>query len=100
MNIKLFGQDVCVEDISYLGVQDIAFSPSQADNVLDILRDNKVLILGGDILVESEGRMKFSYENWYSESEDYLETYNTAKKYLTDCKKRHVGQKYLVIIVF
>jgi len=99
MKKTLFGQEFILEDISELGVQDLAFLPEEADRYIEHLKNEKILILGGDILFVDNGKAKFSYDNWYSESTDYLETYQVAKKYFELCKKRYANRKYLIVVV-
>lgn len=96
----ILDKEFTIEDISSLGVKDLAFTPEEADKFLDYLKDKNILILGGDIIIINHDKLEFAHDNWYSESSDALETYNTAKIFLNECKKSYRNQNYLVAIVF
>lgn len=96
----LYEKEFIIEDISQLGVKDLAFKPQEADRLIEHLKEKKVLILGGDIILIKQGAMEFAYENWYSNSSNYLDTYIAAKEFLDECKNIYINQNYLVIVVF
>lgn len=100
MKKVLYGKEFIVEDISELGVKDLAFTAQEADKLIEHLKEKQVLIFGGDLILIEQGKMKYSYENWYSNSPNYLDTYNIARKFLDMYKNVYANQNYLIIVVF
>ena len=98
--VKIAGKIFEAEDVSALAVQDMVFAPAEAERLLRHLKDNRIVILGGDILVESQGELRFSGDNWYSDGKDFSEAYDAAVAYLKKCKTWYKNDKYFVCIVF
>jgi hypothetical protein len=49
------------------GSEEHALKPAAALKALDLLADTDIPILGGDVLNESLGKLRYTYENWYCE---------------------------------
>jgi hypothetical protein len=49
------------------GSEEQALKPAAAVKALDLLAGTDVAILGGDVLSESLGKLKYTFENWYCE---------------------------------
>jgi len=49
------------------GSEEQALKPAAVLKALELLADTDVAILGGDVLSESSGKLKYIQENWYCE---------------------------------
>lgn len=55
------------ESLSALGIEEQAWRPEEAAQVLELLRPTGIAVLGGDVYIKRNGRVEPSYENWYAE---------------------------------
>lgn len=86
-----------------------------AMSALELLKKEKVIILGGDVLVDNNEELMYAYQqwggeyaylNWYFECNNndliqcYLESYNWAKEKLNEIKRISDEFKAICLIVF
>jgi hypothetical protein len=54
------------ESLSEIGVEELAWRPEDAAQMLELLRPTEIAVLGGDVYVKRAGQFEPSYENWYA----------------------------------
>jgi hypothetical protein len=76
-------------DLRSIGVKGAALMQAHALKAIEILENQNIPILGGDVFVLKEKKIDFSYDNWYCDEEDFdnYEEYirmswETARKYI------------------
>ena len=79
---------ICLKDF---GINNIAFDlPSVVSYMYEAV-SHGLLVLGGDIIVVEKDRYVESYDNWFSEKKEPLETMQDALDYLTRYWKTRKG---------
>jgi len=65
------------KSLESLGLQEVAWTKSDALELLAQLEGSAISVLGGDVYSTSSGRLKPAYENWFCErrSEEELQAY-------------------------
>ncbi len=88
-----------------LGVNEWAFSRNDAFQLLEIMRKDQQACLGGDVLVENEGKLTYDYTNWYynqdtnETQEQYVEnSILKAEEYIKNYPEKE-GKKYYYVLV-
>lgn len=99
------------------GSDEIALTVSEALQALELLQDNQVAILGGDILSEENNELIYAYQlwgdryqylNWYCDQydnesrEDYMQrSYILAKEGISNANKtaERLNQKCYIVFV-
>lgn len=66
--------------LSDLGVEEFAWRPADAVQLLDLLRTSTIAVLGGDVYTRSAGRFHPAYENWYVEQDPLEEPASYAAR--------------------
>jgi len=95
------------------GSDEFALYFNDAINSLELLKNEKAIIFGGDVLIEEDGELMYAistmggeyiYLNWYFECKDisrcYLESYNYAKERLNEIKRISDQFRSTCLIVF
>jgi hypothetical protein len=72
-----------------IGVNGIALRKNHSLRAVEILENNKIPILGGDVFVLSNEKIEFSYDSWYCNEEDF----NQYEEYLHNSWE--VSRKYI-----
>ncbi len=88
-----------------LGSSEYGLKPEDALKVIELLKTENVPILGGDVLVEQDGRLEYTYVNWYLdilENQNKIEyagqSYVKAQEAISPYVNR-VDKKYYIVIV-
>ena len=85
-----------------LGIDAYAYDYSLIPDLLDNLKANNQIILGGDVFCYKNGQLTHTYDNWYYEKQD--PTIDSSKsifqteKYISNYVKNH-GEHYYFSIV-
>ena len=87
------------------GSDELALKIEDGLTAIDLLRHEKIPILGGDILAIKNGVLTYTYENWYCNEKstekriDYLNrSYDVAVEYIVNIMKKNEIQKYVVFV--
>ena len=89
-------------DLRDLGIDAYAYDYSVIPDLLDNLKTNNQIILGGDVFCYKNGQLTHTYDNWYYEKQD--PTIDSSKsifqteKYISNYVKNH-GEHYYFSIV-
>ena len=89
-------------DLRDLGIDAYAYDYSLIPDLLDTLKANNQIILGGDVFCYKNGQLKHTYDHWYYEKQD--PTIDSSKsiiqteKYISNYVKDH-GEHYYFSIV-
>lgn len=89
-------------DLRDLGIDAYAYDYSAIPDLLDNLKANNQIILGGDVFCYKNGQLTHTYDNWYYEKQD--PTIDSSKsifqteKYISNYVKNH-GEHYYFSIV-
>ena len=89
-------------DLRDLGIDAYAYDYSVIPDLLDNLKANNQIILGGDVFCYKNGQLTHTYDNWYYEKQD--PTIDSSKsifqteKYISNYVKNH-GEHYYFSIV-
>ncbi len=88
------------------GINDLAWYGKDALEAIEFLSNCGTLILGGDVYIISEQKIKLTYNNWYYipvESKTHQENIDAAKEhavsYIQDFMQKN-GNDYLYSIVY
>jgi hypothetical protein len=49
------------------GSEELALKPAAALRAIELLAGTDVAILGGDVVSEASGKLRYTYQNWYCE---------------------------------
>lgn len=96
------------------GSDEVALTVNDALQALELIRESKLIILGGDILSEEKGELIYAYQlwgeeyhvlNWYLTSKDYEEknyskSYDLARESITNARATAEKLKKKCYIVF
>ncbi len=96
------------------GSNEMALTVEDALQALELIKDNKLFILGGDILSEENNKLIYAYQlwgreyhvlNWYLTAEDYerkdeLISYDIAKEAIAKANQTAEQLKKKCYIVF
>lgn len=89
-------------NLNHIGINAYAYDYSAIPDLLDILKANNQIILGGDVFCYKNGQLKHTYDHWYYEKQD--PTIDSSKsifqteKYISNYLKNH-GEHYYFSIV-
>ena len=89
-------------DLRDLGIDEYAYDYSVIPDLLDNLKANNQIILGGDVFCYKNGQLTHTYDHWYYEKQD--PTIDSSKsiiqteKYICNYVKDH-GEHYYFSIV-
>jgi len=88
-----------------IGINELAWHGKDAIEAIEYLSKNRTLILGGDVYIISEQKIKLTYDNWYYipvESRPHQENIDAAKEkaisYIQHFMRKN-GNDYLYSIV-
>ncbi len=88
------------------GSDEIGLKVNDALKGIELLKNERVPILGGDILSDETGELAYTYENWYCDQNpdenqfDYVDrSYEYAMNYLSNIAKKNKNDLYVVIVV-
>jgi len=88
-----------------LGVKEWALSRNDALTAIGILRDGHEAVLGGDVIFEREGRLRYTHDNWHSDpgenepTAQYIErSLAEAEGYIRKYPETNEGKYYYVIV--
>ena len=88
--------------LSSLESAGVAFDYPTAMEVIEWYKNNKVIILGGDVLSRNHDELEFTYDSWYynptQNAEDCLLSYNKAKQYIEHYHKNNGSNFYYLIV--
>ena len=83
---QLKGKGIC---LSSIGLSEVAWKYEDAIILIEYCKNNKIFILGGDVLVKDGGEYRHNYDNWYLDKDqgNYQDSINKAKEYITNYPK-------------
>ncbi len=55
------------QSLSELGLEELAWHPEDAFQLLRLIHQEEIAVLGGDVYLKRAGRLEPSHENWYAE---------------------------------
>ena len=84
MKYKVWDISYDVIDLTEDGIGNYAFDFPSATAFICEAMSHGMLILGGDIITHDGNHFNESYDNWYSNSHDPVETAQVAIDYLTN----------------
>lgn len=84
---KLMSSSISLEKINE---NNYAWLLNDALAVIEILKNARIPILGGDVFLLQNGNPNFTYDSWYIKGR---EEYNSAEEFLVDSEQRAV--KYI-----
>ena len=101
MKFKAWDISYDVIDLTEDGIGEYAFDFPSAMAFICEAMNNGMLILGGDIITHDGKHFNVSCDSWYSESQDPVETAQTAIDYLVNyyLRNAHSREKFWVTIV-
>ena len=91
------------KNLKHLGIDAYAYDYSVIPDLLDNLKANNQIILGGDVFCYKNGQLKHTYDHWYYEKQD--PTIDSSKsiiqteKYISNYVKDHVEHYYFSIVL-
>ena len=87
-------------DYGWNGSIEIAWSSEDVYDAIKILKKKKILILGGDVCLIDNGKIKYTYDNWYTDdvNEEIDKVYKKTIEYINIFTNKR--KQYLFILVF
>src|SRR5438132_13775506 len=87
------------------GSPEKALSVDSALKAIDLLSDNQIAILGGDVLADSGGELSYTYENWHCDQmpgESPLDFVSrsqaAAREFISSLIKRGTRNLFIVLV--
>lgn len=87
------------------GSDEVALTPSNALEAIDLLAGSQVAILGGDVLSDASGKLSYTYENWYceqSQGENLMafvkRSHEVANEFIAKLIGRSYNNVYVVLV--
>ncbi len=94
------------ESLSGLGVEEFAWHPEDAAQVLELLRAKEIAVLGGDVYIKRAGRFEPIHENWYAERDPQelpvafaMRSQSIAREYLVNLMKFGAGERWVTLVL-
>ncbi len=88
-----------------LGLSDIALLRSHALRGIEILRDNSIPVLGGDVYYRKDGKTFVAFANWHCEPNKFedinsfaVRSYNSAFEYISKYPNSEDKETVFVLI--
>ena len=86
-----------IENRNKWGIDAYAYDYSVIQDLLDNLKANNQIILGGDVFCYKNGQLTHTYDNWYYEGNIQSDSIIETRKYLDNFKN---NQNLYVSFVF
>ena len=90
-------------DLRDLGIDAYAYDYSVIPDLLNNLKANNQIILGGDAFCYKNGQLTHTYDNWYYEKQDPTidssESIFQTEKYISNYVKNHGEHSYFSIVL-
>jgi hypothetical protein len=87
------------------GSHEYALTLQDAKQLISLLPGSTVPLLGGDVVAESEGRLRYTYENWYivrepaEDDESHARrSYRKAEDFISSLEARAAPKTYVVFV--
>ncbi|WP_426753559.1 Imm40 family immunity protein [Myxococcus sp. Y35] len=94
------------ESLSGLGVEEFAWHPEDAAQVLELLRPTEIAVLGGDVYMKRAGRFEPTYESWYAARETHelpsafaTRSQSIAREYLANLMKSGGDERWVTLVL-
>jgi len=94
------------QSLSEIGVEELAWRPNDAAQVMELLRQTEIAVLGGDVYVKPNGRFEASYENWYAERDQHempstfaSRSRSIASEYLANLMKPGLAECWVTLVL-
>ena len=84
-------------NLNHIGINAYAYDYLVIPDLLDNLKANNQIILGGDVFCYKNGQLKHTYDNWYYEGNIQSDSIIKTRKYLDNFKN---NQNLYVSFVF
>ena len=92
--------------LSEIGVEEFAWRPEDAAQVLELLRPTGIAVLGGDVYLKRHERFEPSYENWYAERDPQelpsafaIRSQSKAREYLANLMKPGNEERWVTLVL-
>lgn len=94
------------ESLSVIGVEEMAWPPEDATQLLELLRPTEIAVLGGDVYAKRAGRFEPSYESWFAEQDPQevpsvfaTRSRSVARDYLAKLMKPGADQWWVTLVL-
>lgn len=83
---RLKGKEI---SLSSIGLSEVAWKYEDALALIEYCENNKIFILGGDVLTKEGSEYRHNYDNWYLDKDqgNYKDSINKTKEYITNYPK-------------
>ncbi len=90
-------------DLDMLGISEIAWKKKEILLIIQLLQENKIPILGGDVYSIKGGKVILTYDNWFTINDNSVNfisnSFDNAILYITNYEKRN-GNNFIYSLVF
>ena len=90
------------QSLAELGVASYAYTYQDMLAYIDWIELKKFMILGGDVYVEGDGALEFTYDNWYyspkNKDNDSLESISVSKDYINQYVDSNGKHFYFTVV--
>ena len=94
---ELFKQGILLE--KSVGVKEIAWGYPAIIKVIAVIKKNNLIILGGDVYINKNGQIDFSYDSWFvTNSVSVDEAASKARKYIINYYNKN-GSEYIYSLI-
>ncbi|SEL37778.1 Immunity protein 40 [Stigmatella aurantiaca] len=94
------------ESLSASGIEEFAWRPEDAVQVLELLRPTEIAVLGGDVYLKRHERFEPSYENWYAERDLQeplgafaIRSQSIAREYLMNLMRTGAAECWVTLVL-
>ncbi len=94
---ELLKQGILLE--KSVGVKEIAWGYPAIIKVIAVIKKNNLIILGGDVYINKNGQIDFSYDSWFvTNSVSIDEAASKARKYIINYYHKN-GSEYIYSLI-
>lgn len=90
------------QSLAELGVASYAYTYKDMLAYIDWIESKKFMILGGDVYVEGDGGLEFTYDSWYyspkNKDNDSLESISVSKDYINQYVDSNGKHFYFTVV--
>lgn len=81
-----------------IGVYEIGWKYSDIMEVLIIIKENKMIVLGGDVYELNNNEITITYDNWSFSGNDFIKSFEKAIEYIDNYHKNN-GDNFIYSVV-
>lgn len=103
---KNIPQDIvkCAISLEIIGINEYAWKKNEIIKILEILRKERIAVLGGDVYRIVDNKIEFTYDSWYLNNDgdlDFVErSLDKAFSYVQEYEKANNRSKNIYVLVF